>query len=285
MEDLEHIGALHSCLTKRVKAKSEADGFSSDCLFVQLNTLKSMEAEFVAVYLTTQTDLSMDDVLLINNFDSDQPWQLMVMDTGLHSAVKLPSQCKVKSVAFKVLQACSQMNGNPVADIKKQGGFNNEGKVNWMKVFAYKPEFDESSMLSHVVHRRGDEAIINAEDKIVSKSWQFLCNYSEKEAYFVKKPFKPIKLIDFFKNEDAGPNIMKKYWATNSKDLISLAAEKFRDHSQALTTLNHSADLKRTGAEMLKQQKDEKKRKHLEKTRAAAKEAGLQKRAKQLINM
>ena len=46
----------------------------------------------------------------------------------------------------------------------------------------------------------------------MSKSWQFLCNYSEKEAYFVKKPFKPIKLIDFFKNEDV--------WATHPEQVL-----------------------------------------------------------------
>ena len=105
------------------------------------------------------------------------------------------------------------------------------------------------------------------------------------EAYFVKKPFNPVNRMDFFKTQDVGPLLTNKYWAANSKDLISLAAEKFRDHSQALTTLNHSAVLKTTGAEMLKQQKDEKNRKHLEKARAAAKEAGLQKRAKQLITL
>ena len=161
---------------------------------------------------------------------------------------------------------------------------NTEGKVDWMKVYAYKPEFDESNMLSRVVHRRGDVAIIATDDKIVSKSWQFLCNYSEKEAYFVKKPFKPIKLMDFFKTQDVGPLLMKRYWAATSKDLGNLAAENFRAHSQALTTLNHSAVLKTTGAEMLKQQKDEKKRKHLEKARAAANEAGLLKRSKHIIN-
>ena len=97
LEDPDHIDALHSCLNKRVKAKREDNGFSSDCLFLQLHCMKAMEAAFVAVYLTTQTDLTMDDVLLTSNFDSDQPWQLMVMDTGLHSSVKLPCQCKVKS--------------------------------------------------------------------------------------------------------------------------------------------------------------------------------------------
>ncbi len=66
--------------------------------------------------------------------------------------------------------------------------------------------------------------------------------------------------------------------------MTTLADENCRARSQAITTLNHSAVLQTTGAEMLKQQKDEKKRKHPENARVAAKEVGPLKRSNHIIN-
>ena len=60
-----------------------------------------------------------------------------------------------------------------MAAIKQQDGFNTEGNVNWMKVYAYKPEFGGSEMLSNVVHRRSDAATFKNCCKIESKSWDF----------------------------------------------------------------------------------------------------------------
>ena len=177
------------------------------------STLQGLPPDWKFGWLVKNGDFTAEDLLGAQEKLSTAVSVLMEYATQLGGHMKLPDNCRYEPVVDQVMNQQHSSWGARLKDFKKQGGFTEDGGLNFAKM-CYRPLWGPEGQLQEIQHVGGLAVKV---DKVygskIDRNYQLKDNCNDASACFVLDPFPPIPLIGFFKDKPThgGPNAGRRF--------------------------------------------------------------------------
>lgn len=286
LEDRTHIMPLWTALDERKRKNTVQNSVGAGTsTFESAASLSAIrEKEFFVTWISSQGDLTADEVASLTTSWPAALEEIMVRATGIAWHQKLPENLQVREIMKTFLDARHEHMGSPLKQFKSKHQLVPRASlksIDWTKVGVYKPQFGETGELEKVTY---DTIVVDvAAGNGINKRWKLIDNHDPFNAAFQFGSLAPQKVMAFFCAKDKqGPHALISY-VGKPKDLARYTENLmnvFRQREQEQHEQLHSAD---SIKDKLSQAKKVKAKATLAKARLAATEALASKRARRSV--
>ena len=231
LNHMDHIVPLYSAYKKR-KALVEADsatGTTTSERFVNTTTLWQLwknYPEFVMWWVSTRSDLTVQELGISAKTHPDSPFHLMLAALQVDSSMRLTLELQVREVFVMWANKRSSDQCDRIAQFKGKGGFVGD-VLSWANG-AYK--VTESEGFMHQLTHNASGAVTDISQYRISKVYKLQNNWSDKKASFELEGNPPIDVKRYF-SKGVGPKAAEPFSAASS-DFASSVQLHFRAWKQ-----------------------------------------------------
>ena len=157
VEQDRDILPIHSHYKRMARERDQVGDTAPDEMWPDLRTIQGLDFEFLVNWLTRHSDLSPSDLVQLRRDDGDTVvlLRLLKFATQLSSKTVLPKELRVKALMVLFLDKLDTSHGKRLSNIKSQLIFN-EGQVDWQKLLAFTPIYNEEGQVCGLRHVQGD---------------------------------------------------------------------------------------------------------------------------------
>lgn len=284
--DRAHIMPMWTAFDERKRkyAVQTSVGASTSTFEVPTSMSAIREKEFFVTWISSQGDLSSDEVVSLTTSWPAALEEMMVRATGIAWHQKLPDNLQVREVMRTFLDARHEHMGSPLRRFKAKhsiGATESLRSLDWTKVGVYKPSWGESGELQKVTY---DTVVVDIlPGNGINKRWKLIDNHDPFNAAFQFGSLVPQKVMAFFNaRERQGPHALVSYvgkpkeLARYTESLMSSFKQREQEQHERLNSADSTKD-------QLSQAKTAKAKATLAKARVAATEALERKRARRSV--
>jgi hypothetical protein len=272
--DPSHILPMYTTLQARKAAQaavSKSKVAKDAVLFEKLTTFGSIDDDYKGTWITTNSDLSAQDLVSAVQHDPQALDQIMTYAIQVNSKAKMPPQLQTCEVMTMFLDDRLMSCGDRLRTFKASKTIVG-GKLCFREA-SYQLEFNDKDVLTKIVHRSTKAAAKVEPTFNISMCWTLVSNFDDYVAHVVRPPMPPIRLCTFF-DAAVGPNSVVNY-AGKPKVLQAKADEMFLGWEQnQIDNLNKFTPSEAV-QKALADHKKIKSKQSMDKARAAAKAANL----------
>lgn len=226
ISDSSHVLPLHSLLMKRLSSSSSTGG---DRFSTKLTTIYSIPEDWLAHWVTSESDLSATDLIAAKKYDPEAITMLAKQALQLPSHLKWPDAANVCEFMFWMLSKRHAYCGSRIQGIRASSNFDPKvGKINLKHGGAYTMTFQDE-LLCKITHVSGEAVELDAKVYRITTSYELVNNHSDKDAALVLDPLPPVKLIDFFTTKNTGPHEYVQFKGGKSLDFGTWVEEMRRE--------------------------------------------------------